>query len=151
MSDKSPPLSAEQIEFACRMMRQWLEICEDNNRNLNAASIDHSSLLRRLLSGKKALSAPPPMRFGYPAWELVEAEEIEIQEITDDEQGLQVDHHGGYSWIDKDKKLIQYDRLQLQYQYLERDVIPDASVVKEGLDPKDFKYTAKFLKKLSQP
>ena len=151
MSDKSPPLSAEQIEFACRMMRQWLEICEHNDRTLTAASIDHSSLLRRLLSGKGALTSPPPLRFGYPAWELVESEEIEIQEIKDTETGIEIDQHHGYSWIDYDNKTIQYDRLGLAYQYLEREVIPDSSVIKEGLDPKDFKYTAKFLKKISKP
>jgi len=149
MSDKSPPLSAEQIEFACRMMRQWLEVCEENGRSLNASSIDHSSLLRRLLSGKKALPYPPPMRFGYPAWELVEAEEIEIQELIENEHGIQIDQHQGYSWINFDKKIIQYDRLNLQYQYLEREVIPDPSVIKEGLDPKEFKYISKVLKKLS--
>lgn len=144
-------LSVEQIEFACKQVRTWMEICESQERPVNAAAVDHSSLLRRLFSGKEALPEPPPLRFSYPAWELVEANEIEIQEFVEDEHGIRIDQHRGYSWVDETQKILTYDRLGLFYQLQEREVVPDPSVLKEGLNPEDFKYKALFLKKWAKP
>lgn len=148
MKDKPQSLSVEQIEFACKQVQQWMAICEENGRNVGPADVDHSSLLRRLLSGKAAHPEPPPKRFSYPAWELVESDEVEIHDLYDRDQEVFIDQHGGYSWVDKENGVVRYDRLDITYQIMSREVIPDASVVRKGLDPAEFKYTARFLKKL---
>jgi hypothetical protein len=137
MKDKPQGLSVEQIEFVCHQVRKWMDIADLNSRGIGPTDVDHSALLRRLLSGKLAHPEPPPKRFGYPAWELVEFEDR-----------ISIDQHEGYSWLDKEQQIIQYERLKLKWQIITREVIPDASVVKKGLDPAEFKYTAKFLKKL---
>lgn len=147
MKDKPQGLSVEQIEFACKQVRKWMEICEENNRGIGPADVDHSSLLRRLLSGKAAHPVPPPMRFSYPAWELVESDEVEIHELFTKGDEVFIDQHGGYSWVDEENGVVRYDRLDITYQIVSREVIPDASVVRKGLDPAEFKYTARFMKK----
>jgi len=144
-------LTADEVEFACKQMRQWLEICEANNRKIEPADVDHSSLLRRLLAGKSALLQPPPKRFGYPAWELIESDEIEVQDIQENNCDIIIDQHNGYSWVDKENKIIKYDRLNLLFQIIEKSMVPDPSFIAEGSDPEDYKYHATFLKKISHP
>lgn len=141
-------LNSEQIEFACECVSKWFDICKDNAKELDASVAQNSSLLRRLLSGKEAHSSPPPYRFGFPAWELVESPEIQIQEIKEDGEEIIIDGHGGYTWLNKTENIIAYKRLNLVFQVVEKEIIPDAFCVKEGDDPLEYKYNAKFLKRL---
>lgn len=148
MKDKLA-FTADDIEFVCKQVRLWLEICEKNNRQIGPADVDHSSLLRRLLAGKSPHAEPPPKRFSYPAWELVESEEIEVQDISDVNGNISVDQHAGYSWLDQQNQILKYDRLNLIFQIIEKNVVPDASFLAEGSDPEEYKYIAKFLKRIN--
>lgn len=148
MKEKTAVLTAEQIEFACKQFITYLKICNENNTSASESSVEDSSLLRRLLLGKKAHDNPPPLRFKYPAWELVEDDEIEIHHFTEDEKGIAIDQHGGYSWADKDKKILEYKRLGLVFELIEKEVAPEAECVAEGVNPNEHKYFAKFLKRL---
>ena len=141
-------LNLEQIEFACECVSKWFEICKNNAKELDSSVAQNSSLLRRLLSGKDAHSLPPPYRFGFPAWELVESNEIQIQEIKEEGENLIIDGHGGYVWIDKKENTIVYKRLNLVFKLIEKEIIPDVLCVKEGADPSEYKYNAKFLKRI---
>jgi hypothetical protein len=51
-------------------------------------------------------------------------------------------------WFDKSKKLISYPRLNLTFEYIEKEIIPDQSCIVEGSDPTEYKYIAKFLKRI---
>lgn len=118
-------LTPEQAEFACQKFIEWLHFCSDNGLpQPRTVDISHSALLRRLLQGKPALPAPPPLRFSYPAWELVEADEIKIVEMWEDGNGnVVIDQHRGYTWDEKFKNTIIYKRLNLKFQLVERQVI----------------------------
>ena len=147
-------LTPEQCEFACKQISIWMNVCYDNNRGgCSYADVDHSALLRRLLMGGTLHENPPPKRRSYPAWELVEKEEIEIQEMyeSDIHEGIVIDQHAGYEWADKENKIIRYTRLGVDYQYSEREVTPDVRCLRKGLNPEDHKYTGKFLKRLNDP
>lgn len=141
-------LSAEQIEFVCESLQSWFEICQKNGKSISASTIDNSSLLRRILSGKKPYPEVPPYRFGFPAWELIENDEIQIQEFFEENGSITIDKHGGYVWSDTNKKIISYPRLKLTFEYIEKEIIPDQSCIVEGADPKEYKYIAKFLKRI---
>jgi hypothetical protein len=152
--EKCTKLTDEQCEFACKMVVKWMNVCEDNNRGTGAVDVDHSALLRRLLTGGKLHKNPPPKRMSYPAWELVEQEEIEIRQLYDydiEPGRVIVDQHDEYEWVDKDKKIIKHTRLGIEYQYSEREVTPDARYLRKGLNPEDHKYVGKFLKRLNDP
>ena len=141
-------LSSEQIEFSCACVKKWLEICEQNGKSVGPKNAENSSLLRRLLSGKKAFDFVPPYRFGYPAWELLENDEIQIEELIDSPFGITIDKHDGYEWKDSEKKIILYRRLGLEFELKEKEIIPDRSCVDESFDPQEYKYTAKFLQRI---
>jgi hypothetical protein len=155
MKEKCEALNREQTEFACSIFSKWMNICEDNNRGSSSADVDHSSLLRRMLLGGKIHKNPPPLRRSYPAWELVEQEEIEIHEIHDSDiikpGEVVVDQHRGYEWVDKENKILKHIRLGIEYQYLEREVTPKAKYLRKGLKPEEHKYIGKFLKRLNDP
>ena len=144
-------LTAEQCEFACKTFAKWMHVCEDNNRApVSDADVGHSSLLRRLLMGGILHENPPPKRHSYPAWELVEKQEIEIHELSDYDE-LRIDQGGGYEWVDKEKKILRYTRLGIEYEYSEREVTPDPKYLAKGLNPEDHKYVGKFLRRLNDP
>lgn len=159
-------LTREQCEFACDMFSKWMRICEDNERGYGPPDVDHSSLLRRLLMGGKLHENPPPLRMSYPAWELVEEKEIEIHDFWEiPEQAIYdckknklyegpvvvVDQHAAYAWVDKEKKIIRHVRLGIEYEYSEREVVPDVKYLRKGLNPEDHKYIGKFLRRLNDP
>lgn len=72
-----PTMTLEEQRIA-RAVVQWIAIKTkfeeryDPLKGPTPADIDHSSLLRRLLDGKEALALPPPKRFSYPDYSLVE-------------------------------------------------------------------------------
>lgn len=145
-------LKPEQIEFACKAFQIWMSTCEENKRYYSEANVDHSVLLRRLLSGKELHEQPPPKRNSYPAWELVElkeGEEIEIIGLCEYDHGdgpiLLIDQHDGYVWENKEDKILRYPRLKLRFQYFEKEISWNKKV--NGVE-KSFSSTAKFLKKL---
>jgi hypothetical protein len=77
-------LSEIQIDFAQSCASKWIRIYNKHlKRYPNEHDADHSSLLRRLLSGKEALDKPPPLRHSYPDYDLAEGEEVEIMEVND--------------------------------------------------------------------
>ena len=57
---------------------RWIQIRAENGHPIPnflpamEGDIFHSHLLRRMLSGKEPLDAPPPENFGHPWYELVE-------------------------------------------------------------------------------
>lgn len=59
------------VDDAVRAMSRWIR---DYNEHPTAADVDHSSLLRRLLSGKEPLPFKPPKRYSYPDYALGEGE-----------------------------------------------------------------------------
>ena len=139
---------ADEIETICQVVKQYLQICESNGNNVVSNNIENSSLLRRLLSGKSPLELPPPYRFGFPAYELVENDEIQIQNLEFDQESIIIDGHSGYFWHDSEQKIISYPRLNLFFQLIEKEVCPEPSCVADDSDPKEFKYTVKILKKI---
>jgi hypothetical protein len=58
---------------------RWFQIRADNGHSIPnflpaiEGDIFHSHLLRRMLSGKEPLDAPPPENFGQPWYDLVES------------------------------------------------------------------------------
>jgi len=53
------PTEEENRVLNC--IKRWLDIkLENNQRQVTSADVDHSALLRRLLSGKEPLPEPPP-------------------------------------------------------------------------------------------
>jgi hypothetical protein len=66
-----------QTEFAVQKMREWIDIRnrEQPDRSTPelqklSPDIDHSALLRHLLSGKKAEDKPPVLRMSYPVYRV---------------------------------------------------------------------------------
>jgi len=153
MNEKCTKLTLEQSEFALKMIVKWMNVCEDNNRGCSSADVDHSSLLHRLLMGGTLHENPPPLRRSYPAWSLVEQDEIEIQEmyVCEIDGRIVIDQHGGYKWVDKEKNILKHTRLGINYEYSEREVTPDVRNLRRGLIPEDHKYIGKFLKRLNDP
>lgn len=139
-------LSVDQIEFACDSFKKWLQICESKNNQISTSKIDNSWLLRRLLSGKD-VHDEPPMRFGLPAWELIDREEIEIDKFVENHHGIIIDDHEGYSWIDKNQKLIRYERLNLEFKLIESEQFPDEDFVD---DVNKYKYHSIILKRTNK-
>jgi hypothetical protein len=150
MKEKNTHLSIEQIEFACSSVKNWIEICLNNQKAISPESAENSALLRRLLSGKPALPQSPPKRFGNPAWELVEQQEVEISEFRETEGVLKIDGHDGYFWIDKSSQTISYPRLNIAFKLVEKTISPDPMCIKEGEDPSSYQYTARFLQKIEE-
>ena len=75
-------LTKEQIGFAIKAMSRYIRILEEQKkRSPTPADIDHSALLNRLLSGKEPLPEPPPLFFGYPAYQLEEGEPHVVSSI----------------------------------------------------------------------
>ena len=70
------------------------------------------------------------------------------EEIKEEGEEIIIDGHGGYTWLNKTENIIAYKRLNLVFQVVEKEIIPDAFCVKEGDDPLEYKYNAKFLKRL---
>jgi hypothetical protein len=113
MQEESPQLTDRQINFAVRCASQWIEIYRHKqDHGPTAADADHSSLLRRLLSGKPALPDPPPLRYSYPDYGLAEGEPTEVREVWDRDPardgdvidecgGVVIDQGGDWDWADK--------------------------------------------------
>ena len=145
---KQDSLSASQIEFVCDRVSEYVKVCTANGKGVTHETVEHSSLLRRLLAGLDALPEPPPLRFGLPSYELVESEEVQVERVVDRGNEVTIDDHDGYEWIDKDSGVVQYRRLGINFVIVEREVLPDPSCIEEGCDPDGYKYKAKFLKRL---
>ena len=70
------------INFVLECVKEWVRVRAMETKDAPTmeewsqfrADMDHSSLLRRLLSGKKALPEPPPLRHSYPDYNSVEGE-----------------------------------------------------------------------------
>jgi hypothetical protein len=71
----APALSHEQLRAAQRAVSVWIDVRTRHGyaSPLTPAEAGHSALLRRLLSGKEPLPAPPPRAFSYPNYGLIES------------------------------------------------------------------------------
>ena len=115
-------LNEEQQEFALECFCEWSYIVENYNppgHKITSADIDHSSLLKRLLSGEKALEAPPPKLYSYPCYELALGEKIQIEEPKeyDDDEDLVIGQNHLWKWHDKDKKIVTHLPSKRQFQW----------------------------------
>lgn len=156
---KVTSLTAEQVEFAIQQVCRWMNTCEDNDRGSSSADASHSALLRRLLSGGTLLDEPPPKRFSYPAWELLEKDEVQIHEISTSSfrqilhknkilyEGpvVTVDQSPEYVW-EEEGKILRHVRLGVCWEYFEKECYP--AFLKKGLDPEKHKYQGKFLRRI---
>lgn len=146
------PLTPDQIYSAIDAVSTWIETCKENNRKYEPVDADHSALLKRLLSGKKLHKNPPPLRFSYPAWELVEDQKIPIIEMHEsfnlDPGYVVVDQSPEYVWEDKEKQIIKHERLGILYQYSEEEVEGNR-LNRETLKPEKYKHIQKFLTRLN--
>ena len=142
---KAQSLSVDQIEFVCDGLKKWMEICEQNHQNISINGIENSWLLRRILLGKQPLVEKPPTRLGQPAWELIDRDQVEIEEFTETPSGITIDGDDGYSWVDKSKNLLKYDRLNLYFEIIIEEQVPHDDFVD---DIEKYKYTSKILKKI---
>lgn len=146
MQEKNQPLTPDQVEFACEMVAKWMRVCDENNCNHSAVDVDHSALLRRLLSGKKLHKNPPPTRMSYPAWEMVEEDEICVYEIYDSKSYLNtvmVDQSPEYEW-EIPWKILKHKRLGIRWEYSERET----KAITISKDPKDHTYIGKYLRRI---
>lgn len=92
----------EQIDFAIDCYKKYYRIREDNGYNSpRDVDIDHSSLLRRLLSGKEPLPKPPPKRYSYPSYDLGEGKPVKISELWEYEDMVVIDQSKEWKWVDK--------------------------------------------------
>lgn len=77
------PLERDQIGFVFQQVSKWLRILEDNKKGCpTSADADHSALLNRLLSGKQEFKNPPPLFFGYPAYDLEEGNAVVVLSVS---------------------------------------------------------------------
>jgi len=63
------------VDQAVVAMARWLQIRQQWTPHagaVNSATVDHSALLRRLLSGKEPLPTPPPRACSYPWYDLMD-------------------------------------------------------------------------------
>lgn len=147
---KPSELTAEQIEAVCVKVAEYVRLCDDNGKAVCAETIEHSSLLRRLLAGRPPLPKPPPERFGLPAYELVtDRDEIEVQSVVEEGEAVTIDQHPGYVWLDRQNGIVEYPRLNLRFAVYDKDVTPDPSCVNDGEDLRSYTYTGKFMRRLS--
>lgn len=69
-------MHSHELSSMLRSIQKWLEVCEANGKPISPqqfyTAAVHSSLLRRIMSGKDPLPHPPPIYFSQPAYELVE-------------------------------------------------------------------------------
>ena len=79
-----------------------------------------------------------------PAWELVDRDEVEIEEFSESDDGIVIDGHPGYSWVDRSRNVIRYDRLNLQYEVAEVEQKPAGEP--DGDESQG--YRAKILRKI---
>lgn len=145
------PLTPVQVADAQHAVYKWITTCKENGAKYEPVDVDHSALLRRLLSGGELHKNPPPLRFSYPAWEMVEDEIIPIIEMFEgsgvNPGKVVVDQHGEYVWADKEKQIIKHERLGILYQYYEEEVT--GKRLNKDNKPEDYKYIGKFLKRLN--
>jgi len=84
------------------IFKQYIWICGQWNKNKNISyqslwnDVDHSVLLERLLSGKKELEFPPPLRYSSPNYLLGELGYYETDDFN-----LNPLVHDGYIIIDQ--------------------------------------------------
>ena len=146
------PLTPMQVTDARNAVHKWITTCKENGRNYEPVDVDHSALLQRLLGGGTLHENPPPLRFSYPAWSMVEDEIIPIHEMYECHHNsfpgkISVDQHPEYVWEDKEKKIIKHERLGILYQYYEEEVTGNR--LDKGGQKEEYKYIGKFLKRLN--
>lgn len=102
-------LTPGQMDFVVRCMSEWINLSGNCPTD---ADVVHSSLLRRLLSGKDALDKPPPKRFAYPDYELGEGKPVQVMYVDDTERGghkrVSIDQHSEWCWKDKENGLLTH-------------------------------------------
>lgn len=111
--DEVLPLDVRHAEFAIRCFVEWQRTCQDAGRRASDIDAEHSSLLRRLLSGKPKLEKAPPRRFSYPCYELSEGKPVHIESLFDENPipglpGVVIDQAREWDWVDKGAGLLRH-------------------------------------------
>ncbi|KKN26712.1 hypothetical protein LCGC14_0871930 [marine sediment metagenome] len=108
-------LTDEQVEFALVCMSDWLRLkneFENAQLSVSDADVDHSSLLRRLLSGKPALPNPPPKCHSCPCYALAEGKPVEVMEVYDNPViapgRVSIEQNSQWEWHDKEKQILKH-------------------------------------------
>lgn len=108
-SQEAFQLTPGQVDFVVRCMSEWISLSGNCPTD---ADVVHSSLLRRLLSGKEALDNAPPKRFAYPDYELGEGEPVKVMDVNDIEFGgrkrVSIDQYVEWCWQDKENGLLMH-------------------------------------------
>lgn len=77
----------EEIAQLKRSVAQWIDLATAANLKrgmmggVTSADAEHSALLERLLSGREALPQPPPRRYSYPWYDLIDMGEGQAWEV----------------------------------------------------------------------
>lgn len=115
-------LSDLQTEFVIQCWRRYCTIREENGySHPSLADVDHSSLFRRLLSGKEIFVKPPPLRYSYPDYELASGKAVYVDEIWDIPSGtfhyeyackagydVCISQSLAWKWIDKANGVLEH-------------------------------------------
>lgn len=76
----------------------WLELRQTDWPGApTRADAEHSALLTRLLSGKKALPKPPPLAFAYPWYDIVETGKAAVTAFWVDSKKLTINQNLGWA------------------------------------------------------
>ncbi len=74
-------MNRDEINFAVEKICEYLKIIKYSDSHL-IMDIQHSSLLRRLLSGKEKLKYRPPHSYSYPFYQLYDEKVVEIDGVS---------------------------------------------------------------------
>jgi hypothetical protein len=117
-------LSEEEQQFALDCFCEWAYIVENYSppgRSVSSADIDHSSLLKRLLSGDRPFEFAPPKLYSYPCYELALGEKIQIEapmrySAANHPDCLIIGQNHLWEWYDKNKKIVTHTPSKRQFQ-----------------------------------
>lgn len=85
-------MTPDELQRITKAVSEWVRLRDrpDYTAALTPAEVEHSALLRRLLSGQSALPEPPPRSYSYPWYELIEngISTCECWEMTDEQRSV---------------------------------------------------------------
>lgn len=103
-------LTEEQIDFTIRCMSEWVRVKEFIGQGTpSSADVDHSALLRRLLSGQPALEHAPPRSFSCPNYDLATGKEIGVYEFRElPSNKVCIDQDLRWEWVDREHNILKF-------------------------------------------
>ena len=110
------------IDSIITAVAHWVSILDKQDRGITAASVSHSSLLKRLIEDKKVYDFIPPLSYSYPWYSLLDSG---FEMVTDVHWG---DNFCGVRglWINQSFYEAQEDSgsLILRYRYIDGEYCP---------------------------